>query len=143
MVELHPRPANPARGAAREAALDAIFHALGDGTRRAMLRALSTGEQTVSALAGPFSMSLAAASKHIKALESAGLIEREVQGRVHVCRLAPGPLASAHEWLTHYERFWQARLDVLEDLLRAEDRRASAHKPGRKAAPHRNKGTRK
>lgn len=108
-----------------------------------MLLRLSEGEQTVTALAEPFAMSLAAASKHIKTLESAGLIEREVQGRVHLCRLAPGPLASAHEWLAHYERFWHARLDVLEDLLRAEDRRASRSKPTRKPTTPSKKGSRK
>ena len=70
-------------------------------------------------------MSLAAASKHIKALENAGLIHREVRGRTHLCRIAPGPLASAHEWLTFYERFWTDRLDALERLLREEDARKS------------------
>ena len=101
--------------------LDAVFHALGDPTRRSMLHALSGGERTVSQLAEPFAMSLAAASKHIKALEGAGLIRREVRGRTHVCRLEPGPLASAHEWLSFYEGFWTRRLDVLERLLRRED----------------------
>lgn len=103
--------------------LDTIFHALGDRTRRGMLRALAQGEQTVGALAQPFDISLAAASKHIKALEAAGLIRREVLGRTHVCRLEPGPLASAYEWLAVYERFWTGRLDELERLLRAEDAR--------------------
>src|SRR6187402_3017928 len=98
--------------------LDTIFHALGDATRRRMLRALSGGERTVGELAQPFAISLAAASKHIKALEHAGLIRREVRGRTHVCRLDPGPLAGAHEWLAHYRRFWTERLDVLERLLR-------------------------
>lgn len=101
--------------------LDAIFHALGDPTRRKMLRALSHGERTVSQLAEPYSMSLAAASKHIKALETAGLIRREVRGRTHVCHLEPGPLASAHEWLSFYEGFWTLSLDRLEELLREED----------------------
>ena len=105
--------------------LDAVFHALGDATRRRMLRDLTDGERTVSQLAEPFAMSLAAASKHIKALENAGLIRREVRGRTHLCRLAPGPLASAHEWLGFYERFWTQRLDVLERLLREEDARNS------------------
>jgi DNA-binding transcriptional ArsR family regulator len=109
MVELHTPEMN------------AIFHALGDTTRRQMIRELADGERTVSELAEPFSMSLAAASKHIKVLESAGLIRREVRGRTHLCRLDPGPLASAHEWLSFYERFWSSRLDVLEQLLRAED----------------------
>lgn len=103
--------------------LDIIFHALGDATRRRMLGDLIDGEKTVSQLAEPFSMSLAAASKHIKALENAGLIRREVRGRVHLCRLDPGPLASASRWLGVYERFWTGRLDILEQLLRDDDQR--------------------
>ena len=103
--------------------LDTIFHALGDATRRQMLRELADGERTVGELAKPFAISLAAASKHIKALESAGLIRREVRGRTHFCRLDPGPLASAHQWLNFYERFWLDRLNVLERLLREEDAR--------------------
>jgi DNA-binding transcriptional ArsR family regulator len=101
--------------------LDSVFHALGDPTRRQMLRELTSGERTVGQLAEPFAISLAAASKHIKALESAGLIRREVRGRTHLCRLEPGPLASAHEWLSFYARFWTARLDVLDQLLRDDN----------------------
>ncbi|HKU08796.1 MAG TPA: metalloregulator ArsR/SmtB family transcription factor [Bradyrhizobium sp.] len=101
--------------------MNSVFHALGDATRRQMLRDLASSERTVSELAKPFAMSLAAASKHIRVLEGAGLIRREVRGRMHVCRLDPGPLASAHEWLGFYERFWTSRLDVLEQLLRDED----------------------
>jgi DNA-binding transcriptional ArsR family regulator len=101
--------------------MNSVFHALGDATRRQMLRDLARGERTVSELAEPFAMSLAAASKHIKVLEGAGLIRREVRGREHFCRLEPGPLASAHEWLGFYERFWTSRLDLLEQLLRDED----------------------
>lgn len=100
--------------------LDTVFHALGDATRRRMLRDLTRGERSVSELAEPFAISLAAASKHIKALESAGLIRREVRGRTHMCSLEPGPLANAHEWLTFYERFWTDRLDRLDRLLREE-----------------------
>lgn len=100
--------------------LDSIFHALGDATRRRMLRELAGGERTVGQLAEPFDISLAAASKHIKALESAGLIRREVRGRTHMCRLEPGPLASANEWLSYYERFWTQSLDKLDALLRTE-----------------------
>jgi DNA-binding transcriptional ArsR family regulator len=102
--------------------LDAVFHALGDATRRRMLRELTDGARTVSQLAEPFEMSLAAASKHIKALEGAGLIRREVKGRTHVCHLEPGPLAGAADWLAFYERFWTGRLDTLERLLRDADR---------------------
>jgi len=101
--------------------LDAVFHALGDATRRQMLRDLTGGERTVSQLAEPFAMSLAAASKHIKALENAGLIRREVRGRTHLCRLAPESLASAHQWLSFYERYWSDRLNLLDRLLREED----------------------
>src|SRR3984893_19369321 len=108
--------------------LDSVFHALGDATRRRMLRDLASGERTVSQLAEPFAMSLAAASKHIKALENAGLIRREVRGRTHLCRLAPGPLASAHQWLSFYERFWTDRLDVLEQLLKEAERRSPTPK---------------
>jgi DNA-binding transcriptional ArsR family regulator len=107
------------------AQLDTVFHALGDSTRRRMLRDLVEGERTVSQLAEPFAISLAAASKHIKVLEHAGLLRREVRGRTHLCRLDPGPLASAHQWLGVYERFWTERLDVLERLLREEDARKS------------------
>jgi DNA-binding transcriptional ArsR family regulator len=102
------------------ATLDVVFHALGDATRRGMLRALAEGERTVGQLAGPHAMSLAAASKHIKVLEKAGLIRREVRGRTHLCRLDPGPLATATQWLGFYERFWTERLDTLDRLLRAE-----------------------
>ncbi|PZV39474.1 ArsR/SmtB family transcription factor [Mesorhizobium kowhaii] len=106
--------------------MDQVFHALGDATRRQMLRELASGGRTVSQLAEPFAMSLAAASKHIKVLENAGLIRREVLGRTHVCHLEPGPLASAHEWLGAYSRFWTGRLDILERLLREDDARKSA-----------------
>lgn len=115
--------------------MDAVFHALGDATRRHMLRDLADGEKTVSQLAEPFAMSLAAASKHIKALENAGLIRREVRGRTHLCRLAPGPLASAHQWLSFYERFWTGRLDVLERLLREEDARKAQNESRKSPNP--------
>jgi DNA-binding transcriptional ArsR family regulator len=105
--------------------LDAVFHALGDATRRQMLRDLAESERTVGELAAPFSISLAAASKHIKALESAGLIRREVRGRTHLCRLEPERLSAAHEWLSFYQRFWSDRLDELERLLREDDARRS------------------
>jgi DNA-binding transcriptional ArsR family regulator len=85
-----------------------------------MLADLAAGERSVGQLAEPFAMSLAAASKHIKVLESAGLIRREIRGRTHLCRLEPAPLASAAEWLRFYERFWTTRLDRLEQLLQSE-----------------------
>lgn len=109
--------------------LDTVFRALGDATRRRMLRTLTEGERTIGQLAAPFAMSFAAASKHVRALEDAGLVAREVRGRTHWCRLVPGPLASAHEWLGFYEQFWTGRLDVLERLLREDDARRSSTPP--------------
>jgi DNA-binding transcriptional ArsR family regulator len=115
--------------------LDSIFHALGDATRRGMLRDLAGGQRTVSQLAEPFSISLAAASKHIKALEKAGLIRREVRGRTHLCRLDAAALSKAHEWLSFYQRFWGGRLDELERLFREEDAgtspKSSTHNPSK------------
>lgn len=114
-----------------ETQLSVVFHALGDPTRRRMLHLLAQGEHTVGELAEPFHMSLAAASKHIKALEGAGLIRREVQGRTHLCRLDAAPLAAADAWLAYYERFWNSRLDKLESLLRrdfAADAAETQHK---------------
>ena len=113
--------------------LNSVFQALGDATRRRMLRELSSGERTVGELAEPFAITLAGASKHIKVLENAGLIRREVRGRTHVCRLEPGPLASADQWLRDYERFWTGRLDALDQLLRDDDaRKTQSRKEGEK-----------
>jgi DNA-binding transcriptional ArsR family regulator len=97
--------------------MDDVFHALAHDARRAMLRRLDRGELTVGELAEPLAMSLAAASKHVKVLERAGLVRRTVQGRRHVCRLEPGPLASAYAWLGFYQRYWSDRLDALAALL--------------------------
>jgi DNA-binding transcriptional ArsR family regulator len=97
--------------------IDATFHALAHCARRDMLGRLSAGELTVGELAAPLEMSLAAASKHVKVLEAAGLVKRHVDGRRHVCRLEAAPLASASEWLRFYERFWAERLDTLEGMF--------------------------
>lgn len=95
-----------------------------------MLADLAAGERTVGELAEPFTMSLAAASKHVKVLEAAGLIRREIRGRTHLCRLDTGPMSTAHQWLSTYEHFWTGRLDVLERLLRMEDAALSKPKQG-------------
>jgi DNA-binding transcriptional ArsR family regulator len=105
----------------QQAHLDAVFHALSDGTRRGMLRRLAGGERTVGELAAPFDMSFAGASKHVKVLEQAGLVRRRIAGRTHYCRLEASRMKDARDWINHYERFWTDRLDVLERLLRAED----------------------
>ena len=101
--------------------LDDLFRALADPTRRAMLHDLAAGPRTVGELAAPFDITLAGASKHIQVLERAGLLRREVSGRVHTCRLDAGPLHMGAEWLRHYERFWNQRLDALEALLATDD----------------------
>jgi DNA-binding transcriptional ArsR family regulator len=98
--------------------LDRVFRALADPSRRDMLRRLAAREHTVTELAEPFRMSLAAASKHVKTLESAGLLTRTVRGRTHMCRLEPAPLAEAFQWLTFYERFWKERLGALKSFLK-------------------------
>ncbi|MBL0693981.1 helix-turn-helix transcriptional regulator [Comamonas sp. JC664] len=109
----------------RSEQLDAVFHALSDPTRREMLRSLSSGARSIGELAAPFSMSFAGASKHVKALERAGLVQRTVEGRTHRCTLAPEPLANALDWLRFYERFWNDRLDALEQALRKPERGGS------------------
>jgi DNA-binding transcriptional ArsR family regulator len=98
--------------------LDAVFQALADPTRRAILSRLAEGESSVGELAAPFKMTFAGASKHIKALEKAGLVRRRIAGRTHMCRLEAQRLAEAHDWLSFYEKFWTARLDELERELR-------------------------
>lgn len=100
--------------------LSTVFRALADPTRREMLRRLSTGERSIGELAQPFRMSLAAASKHVKVLERAGLVRRTVHGRTHRCRLDARRLAEAQQWLAFYECFWNERLDALDALLRPQ-----------------------
>lgn len=108
----------------QSAQLDAVFHALADPTRRAMLRRLTDAPPeaplSVGELAAPHAMSLAAASKHIKALERAGLVRRQVKGRTHLCRLETRPLAEADDWLSFYRRFWTGQFDRLQALLESE-----------------------
>ncbi len=97
--------------------LDQVFFALSDGTRRAILSRLAEGSTTIGELARPFAMSSPAVSRHMKILEKAGLIERRITGRQHHCTLATGALKTAEEWITFHRKFWESRLDALEDLL--------------------------
>lgn len=101
--------------------LDATFHALADPTRRGMLAQLALGEKSVGALAEPFAMSFAGASKHLKVLEDAGLVARRKAGRSYLCSLKAGPLGEADEWLRQWEKFWNVRLNRLEAII-AEDK---------------------
>ena len=94
-----------------------MFHALAHDVRRDMLRRLADRELTVGELAEPLEMSLPAVSKHLKVLEGAGLVRRTVIGRRHACRLEPGPLAGADEWLRFYKRYWSEQLFALERIF--------------------------
>ena len=99
------------------AALDTTFSALSDPTRRAILSRLAQSPASVTEIAAPFDISLAAVSKHLRVLEEAGLLTRRVDGRVHTCHLNTAPLRDATVWLTTYRRFWEARLDSLAEFL--------------------------
>jgi DNA-binding transcriptional ArsR family regulator len=108
----------------RGAPLDAVFSALADPIRRAIVERLIEGEATVTELAEPFDVSLPAISRHLRVLGEAGLIARRKDGRVHHCRLAEDPLRDAIAWIVHYGAFWENRLDSLESLFRQSRRRA-------------------
>ncbi len=95
-------------------ALDLVFSAVADPTRRAILQALSRRPATIGEIARPFPVSLNAVSKHVMVLERAGLVRREVHGREHLCRLEAHPLEDATAWLENYRQFWEVRLDALE-----------------------------
>ena len=97
--------------------LDAIFSALADPTRRAILDRLASGEAAVHELAEPFEMSQPAISKHLKVLERAGLISRGRDAQRRPCRLEAVPLAEANQWLERYRQFWEAAFGRLDSLL--------------------------
>lgn len=98
--------------------VSAVFAALADPTRRAILARLATGEATVNELAAPFPISLQAISKHLAVLERAGLIVRTREAQWRRCRLDPAPLRTLAEWVDQYRRLWDDRYDTLDDYLR-------------------------
>jgi DNA-binding transcriptional ArsR family regulator len=97
--------------------LDDTFHALSNPTRRKIVNLLTENRMTVLELASHFDISLNGVSKHIKVLEKAGLIKREIEGRTHYCHLDPAPLQRADQWIEQYRSFWDQRLDALGDYL--------------------------
>ena len=103
--------------------LDLAFAALSDPTRREIVGRLAQGKARVTDLAAPFDMSLNAVSKHLKVLERAGLVRRTRAGREHHIALDPEPIRRIAGWARHYERFWNDRLDKLENFLRTNKRR--------------------
>ncbi|WP_422005734.1 ArsR/SmtB family transcription factor [Pyruvatibacter mobilis] len=102
---------------AQPPALDAVFSALADPTRRAILSRLAAGEATVSELTAPFAMSQPAVSKHLKVLERAGLVSRGQDRQHRPARLEAAPMAEAVRWLEDFRQFWAGSFDQLDDLL--------------------------
>ena len=102
--------------------LDAVFGALSDPIRRGMLARLARGESSVTTLSQPFVVSAPAISKHLRVLESAGLIARRKVGRVHYCRLRADPLSEAGDWIQRQRAFWERQFDALAKYLDKERR---------------------
>ena len=103
--------------------LDRVFQALADPSRRSMVDRLSHGPASVSELARPLAMSLAAALQHLQVLETSGLVRSEKVGRVRTCRIEPAALLGAERWITERRTSWELRLDRLGELL-ADDQRS-------------------
>lgn len=101
--------------------IDRIFHALGDATRRAMMERLSLGPMSVSRLAEPFDMSLAAVVQHLQVLEKCGLVQTEKVGRVRSCRIEPTGLDAMEQWIRDRRSVWERRLDRLGEMFGEED----------------------
>src|SRR5664279_4574894 len=97
--------------------LSTTFFALSDPTRRAIVARLAKGQTHVGELGKPFRVSAPAISRHLRVLEKAGLIEREVDAQRRVCRLRPEGLQAAHHWIEQYRKFWESSLDRLVDYL--------------------------
>jgi DNA-binding transcriptional ArsR family regulator len=121
------KPMTPSR-------LNATFAALADPTRRAILARLALGEATVNELAEPFEMSQPAISKHLKVLESAGLISTGLDAQRRPRKLEAAPLAEANEWLERYREFWEASFLRLDDLLEELQRPAAKTRAAKKSA---------
>ena len=110
--------------------LDAVFAALADPTRRAILSRLAAGEASVNEIAAPFEMSQPAVSKHLRVLERAGLIERDVDKQRRPARLKAEPMAAAVSWLEGFRQFWSTSFDQLDGLL--EELKKTEMQRGRK-----------
>ncbi|HLK89486.1 MAG TPA: metalloregulator ArsR/SmtB family transcription factor [Polyangia bacterium] len=100
--------------------LSTVLGAISHPSRRAILHRLAEGPARVTEIAAPFDMSLNAVSKHLKVLEGAGLVDREVQGRDHVIRFRGDPLRLVSDWVHEYQQFWTERLDSLEQFFKTK-----------------------
>src|SRR5271154_4031493 len=118
-----------------EPALDRIFSALADPTRRGVLESLSGGSLGVSELAAPHGMSLPGFMKHLRVLEEAGLIARSKEGRVVSCELSAQPMKIASAWMSRYEKFWSDKLDSLARYLYQQEELQTWNKPSSKPGP--------
>jgi DNA-binding transcriptional ArsR family regulator len=105
----------------KKPSVDRIFHALGDATRRSILEKLSEGPVSVSRLAEPLDITLAAVVQHLQVLEESGLVRTEKIGRVRTCRVEPAGISAAEQWLSDRRSKWERRLDRLGDLLAEPD----------------------
>lgn len=114
-------------GEYRNLAMDNLLGAVADSTRRAILARLATGDARVTEVAADFPISLNSVSKHVRMLERAGLVQRTVRGRDHVLSLNAAPLAEAAAWIAHYQRFWEDRLEALDQF--ATRKKTSKRKP--------------
>ncbi len=100
--------------------LDRTFQALADKSRRCMVERLTLGPASVSELAEPLTMSLAAVVQHVQVLEACGVVKTQKIGRTRICRIEPAAMTAAEDWISDRRRGWESRLDRLDDLLRNE-----------------------
>ena len=107
--------------------LDGVILAIADPTRRAIIDRLAQGPATISDIASPFPMSLTGFIKHVRVLERAGLVERTRQGRENTLRLSAEPLGGVARWVSQYERFWNSRMDRLQDYFAAKGKKEKLH----------------
>ena len=117
MIEIEART----EAASRTARLDAVFAALADPTRRAIIERLSSSEARVTDVAEPFDMSLNAVSKHIRVLEASGVVQRHRRGRDHILSINARSLDEVDGWIERMRHYWGERLDAMEHLLRELD----------------------
>src|ERR1700690_457733 len=114
------------------AAIDRVFHALAEPSRRAIVERLSAGPMPVSDLAQPFHLTLAAIVQHLQVLEESGVVQTEKIGRVRTCRLDSGGLSLAERWLSERRALWERRLDPLGELLAEDDNQPKPSPPSKK-----------
>ena len=103
--------------------VDRVFHALGDPTRRVIMERLSEGPISVSRLAAPLAITLAAVVQHLKILEESGLVHTEKAGRVRTCRMEPNGLSTVEQWIADRRSMWERRLDALGRFLAEEEKK--------------------